>query len=70
MEREKLPMIRMATKLPLPLDGLIVLRLLRGDLSTKVWFRIVTKLAVDILLGTSFIDHLIGAMELSISHYT
>lgn len=55
--RDGLPTLRIATKKPLRLDGLILLNIHIGDLNTCVWFAIAPQLAVDILLGIAFINH-------------
>lgn len=54
--RNNLPPRRTATKQPRPLDGLSHLHLRLGDLNSLIRFGMVSKLAVDAMLGTSFID--------------
>lgn len=56
MKRKYLPTPRTVTKQPPALDGLILFHLCLNNLSTKVWFGKELSLAVDILLGTFFID--------------
>lgn len=54
--RHDLPRLCTAQGRPLRLDGLIILYLCLGDFCILVWFRIASHLALDILLGTVFID--------------
>lgn len=41
---------------PLELKGVVLLHVHIGDLQIPVWFGVVHKLAVDILVGNCFID--------------
>lgn len=54
--------LRSANIQPVRSEGVIQLYLQTGDLDIRVWFRVVEDLAVDILLGTSFIDRNIQGM--------
>lgn len=54
-----LPRFRTATKEPIHLQGTILLHHQIGNLNTRVWFSIFPNLAVDLLLGTSFVDRFI-----------
>lgn len=54
--RHDLQRLRTATKNRLSLDGSMLLHLHLDKLCTRVWFSIALHLAVDILLGTTFID--------------
>lgn len=51
-----------ATKEPLPLDGLILLHFLSDNLCARIWFDDAQYVVVDILLGPSFINHFIRGM--------
>lgn len=53
--KQQFPRLRTATKKPISLDGIILLFIRIGDFSVREWFGIVGNLALDILLGTSFI---------------
>lgn len=65
IKKRQLPRLRTATKAPILLDGTILLFVKIGELRVRVWFGIVKNLAVDILLGTSFIDRYIQGIFLS-----
>lgn len=52
-------MVRTSTKQLLSLDELILLHPLVADMNSKIWFELASIVVVDILLRTSFIDHII-----------
>lgn len=52
----KIPHLCRATQESLRLEGTILLQVGLGDLRVRVWLGIVNNLAVDMLLGTYFID--------------
>lgn len=51
--------LRIATRKPIQLNGWILLYLCLGDKCTLLWFGIARFLAVDIFLGTAFMDRII-----------
>lgn len=60
--KQEVPHLCTATKEPILLDGTILLFVNIGELRMRVWFGIVEILAVDILLGTSFIERYIRGL--------
>lgn len=56
MNLSKLLKLHNATKLPFPLDGLILLHIRLDNLNAQIWFVIAQTLEFDKLLSTSFID--------------
>lgn len=52
--RDNMSEILTATKYPPPFDGLIVVHIWLRELSTRVWFHVVPRLAVDIVFGFVF----------------
>lgn len=56
IKRKNVLQLQIATKLPQPLDGLILLRIRLGKLSIRTWFGIAPHLTVEILFGISFTD--------------
>ena len=70
LERSWLPRIRpttdpgltAATRQRIHVDGKILLTVRLGDLTARVYFGIVERLAVPLLLGTSFIDRFIDGV--------
>lgn len=62
IKRDKLPTLQTATKQPLSMDGFILLNLRLGDLNTRIWFGVAPHLALDIFLGTAFIDRFIRSI--------
>lgn len=55
----KLPTLRTLTKQRLSFDGPTLLRLWHDNLNTQLWFEKEPNLAFYMLLGTSFMDHVI-----------
>jgi len=51
-----------ATRQAVSIEGVILLHVRVGELRVRVWFGVVSKLAVPALLGTSFIDSFIRAI--------
>lgn len=56
IKRGKMPHLCKRTQEPLRIVETILLHVRLGDLRVEVWFGIVHNLAVDILIGTPFID--------------
>lgn len=63
MKRQDTSIVRKANKQSLSVIGLILLHVRIGKLCVRKWFRMVDKLAVDLHLGTSFIDHYIWTIS-------
>lgn len=65
MKRNKLSTFWTQTMQPIPLEEVILLHLRLGHLTTKIWFGIVTNMAVGIQLGTTSIDRFIRGILLA-----
>lgn len=62
IHRRKMLNQQFATQQPLDINDKILFHIHTGALSIQVWFGIVPNLALDLLLGTLFIDCFIGSI--------
>ena len=57
------PSLQAANHAPITVDKVVLLMVTIGDTTVPVWFGIVENLAVEVLLGTSFLDKHVKSIE-------